>query len=62
MAHYPINPITNRLSHRNKSRFHGVLQLIGGSMVLLAGLGKMSITEVHFTTWHGRFGKFPLEI
>ncbi|XP_037819993.1 LOW QUALITY PROTEIN: cytochrome b561 domain-containing protein 2 [Lucilia sericata] len=58
MSHYPLNPITNSFTHRNKSRFHGILQLIGGSMALLGGLGKMQSTEVHFTTWHGRFGLF----
>ncbi|KNC22746.1 hypothetical protein FF38_04103 [Lucilia cuprina] len=58
MAHYPLNPITNSFTHRNKSRFHGILQLIGGSMALLGGLGKIQSTEVHFTTWHGRFGLF----
>ena len=58
MSHYPYNPITNRFSHRNKSRLHGILQIIGGSMALLGGLGKFLSTEIHFTTWHGRFGKF----
>ncbi|TMW54490.1 hypothetical protein DOY81_000482 [Sarcophaga bullata] len=56
MSHYPYNPITKRFSHRNKSRFHGILQIIGGSMALLGGLGKYQSTEIHFTTWHGRFG------
>uniref|UniRef100_A0A1A9V7B7 ascorbate ferrireductase (transmembrane) n=1 Tax=Glossina austeni TaxID=7395 RepID=A0A1A9V7B7_GLOAU len=56
MSHYPYNPLTNRLSHRNKCRYHAVLQIIGGSMALLGALGKIRSTEVHFTTWHGKMG------
>uniref|UniRef100_A0A1A9W6W2 ascorbate ferrireductase (transmembrane) n=1 Tax=Glossina brevipalpis TaxID=37001 RepID=A0A1A9W6W2_9MUSC len=56
MSHYPYNPLTNRLSHRNKSRYHGILQMIGGSMALLGALGKIRSTEIHFTTWHGKIG------
>ncbi|XP_030376804.1 cytochrome b561 domain-containing protein 2 [Scaptodrosophila lebanonensis] len=56
MSHYKLNPITRFLSHRNKSRYHGILQLLGGSMVLLGSLGKISQKEQHFTTWHGKIG------
>lgn len=56
MSHYKVNRITRWLSHKNKSRLHGVLQLVGGSMVLLGALGKFSQKDVHFNTWHGRFG------
>ncbi|BFF94303.1 cytochrome b561 domain-containing protein 2 [Drosophila madeirensis] len=56
MSHYKVNPITRWLSHRNKSRFHGILQILGGSMVLLGGLGKFNSKDVHFNTWHGRVG------
>ncbi|XP_030562090.1 cytochrome b561 domain-containing protein 2 [Drosophila novamexicana] len=56
MSHYKLNPITRWISHKNKSRFHGLLQLVGGSMVLLGALGKFSQKDVHFNTWHGRFG------
>uniref|UniRef100_A0A1B0FBH4 ascorbate ferrireductase (transmembrane) n=1 Tax=Glossina morsitans morsitans TaxID=37546 RepID=A0A1B0FBH4_GLOMM len=56
MSHYPYNPLTNRLSHRNKCRYHAILQIIGGSMALLGALGKIRSTEVHFTTWHGKIG------
>ncbi|XP_011293012.1 transmembrane reductase CYB561D2 isoform X2 [Musca domestica] len=56
MSHYAHNPVTSKLSHRNKSRFHGILQVIGGSMALLGALGKIQSTEVHFTTWHGKIG------
>ncbi|XP_073821653.1 transmembrane reductase CYB561D2 isoform X2 [Musca autumnalis] len=56
MSHYAHNPVTNKLSHRNKSRFHGILQLIGGSMSLLGAVGKIQATEDHFTTWHGKIG------
>ncbi|XP_062120877.1 transmembrane reductase CYB561D2 [Drosophila sulfurigaster albostrigata] len=56
MSHYKVNPITRWISHKNKSRYHGLLQLVGGVMVLLGGLGKFSQKDVHFNTWHGRFG------
>ncbi|XP_067620258.1 transmembrane reductase CYB561D2 [Eurosta solidaginis] len=56
MSHYPINFVTNSFSHRAKSKIHGILQLGGGSMVLLGALGKFSQTEVHFTTLHGKIG------
>ncbi|KAI9577998.1 cytochrome b561 domain-containing protein 2 [Glossina fuscipes] len=56
MSHYPYNPLTNRLSHRNKCRYHAVLQMIGGSMALLGVVGKIRSTEVHFATWHGKIG------
>ncbi|XP_053957992.1 uncharacterized protein LOC128863088 [Anastrepha ludens] len=56
MSHYPVNFVTNRFSHRNKSKIHGVLQLVGGSLALLGTLGKISQKEVHFTTLHGKIG------
>ncbi|XP_017117006.1 uncharacterized protein LOC108138939 [Drosophila elegans] len=56
MSHSKVNPLTRWLSHRNKSRFHAILQIVGGSMVLLGALGKFSSKEVHFNTWHGRVG------
>ncbi|XP_037958256.1 uncharacterized protein LOC119687821 [Teleopsis dalmanni] len=57
MSHYKVNPITNRFSHRNKSRIHGILQFLGGSMALLGALGKISATENdHFSTLHGKVG------
>ncbi|EDW05104.1 GH10493 [Drosophila grimshawi] len=56
MSHYKLNPLTRWISHKNKSRYHGVLQLVGGSMVLLGALGKFSQKDVHLDTWHGRFG------
>ncbi|XP_011181122.2 uncharacterized protein LOC105211416 [Zeugodacus cucurbitae] len=56
MSHYPINFVTNRFAHRTKSKIHGVLQLVGGAMALLGALGKISQTEVHFTTLHGKIG------
>lgn len=57
MSHYKLNPVTRWISHKNKSRFHGVLQLVGGTMVLLGAVGKFSNKDVHFNTWHGRFGE-----
>ncbi|XP_013097300.1 uncharacterized protein LOC106080452 [Stomoxys calcitrans] len=57
MSHYAYNPITRSLSHRNKSRFHGILQLIGGIMAIWGSLGKIFNTEgEHFTTLHGKLG------
>ncbi|KAM8714961.1 hypothetical protein ACLKA7_002070 [Drosophila subpalustris] len=56
MSHYKVNPITRWISHKNKSRYHGLMQLVGGSMVLLGSLGKFNSKEVHFETWHGIFG------
>ncbi|XP_020810299.1 cytochrome b561 domain-containing protein 2 [Drosophila serrata] len=56
MSHNKVNPVTRWLSHRNKSRFHAILQIVGGSMVLLGGIGKFSNKDVHFNTWHGRVG------
>ncbi|XP_019848011.2 transmembrane reductase CYB561D2 [Bactrocera dorsalis] len=56
MSHYPINFVTNRFTHRTKSKIHGVIQLVGGAMALLGSIGKISQTEVHFTTWHGKIG------
>ncbi|XP_017070004.1 uncharacterized protein LOC108107123 [Drosophila eugracilis] len=56
MSHSKVNPLTRWMSHRNKSRFHAILQIVGGSMVLLGSLGKFSSKEVHFNTWHGRVG------
>lgn len=38
MSHSKVNPLTRWLSHRNKSRFHAILQIVGGSMVLLGSL------------------------
>lgn len=59
MSHYAYNPVTRNLSHRNKSRFHAILQIIGGGMSLLGSVGKIQATEEnHFSTWHGKFGKF----
>ncbi|XP_061400274.1 transmembrane reductase CYB561D2 [Musca vetustissima] len=56
MSHYPHNPVTSKLSHRNKSRFHGLLQIIGGSMAIYGAAAKFLSTEEHFTTWHGKIG------
>ncbi|XP_075149617.1 transmembrane reductase CYB561D2 [Haematobia irritans] len=57
MSHYAYNPITRNLSHRNKSRFHGLLQLAGGLMAIWGSLGKILATEgEHFTTLHGKIG------
>ncbi|ALC38020.1 CG10165 [Drosophila busckii] len=56
MSHYKINPITRWISHKNKSRYHGLLQVIGGSMVLLGAVGKFTDKDVHWNTWHGRIG------
>ncbi|XP_036321656.1 cytochrome b561 domain-containing protein 2 [Rhagoletis pomonella] len=56
MSHYPVNFVTNRFSHRTKSKIHGILQLVGGAMALLGAFSKISQTEVHFTTWHGKIG------
>ncbi|EDW75656.1 uncharacterized protein Dwil_GK23711 [Drosophila willistoni] len=56
MSHYKVNPITRSLSHRNKSRLHGILQIVGGSMILLGAMGKFANKDVHWNTWHGRIG------
>lgn len=57
MSHYPINFVTNRFSHRTKSKIHGVLLMVGGSLALLGSFGKISQTELHFSTLHGKIGK-----
>ncbi|XP_055901826.1 uncharacterized protein LOC129938354 [Eupeodes corollae] len=56
MCHYPENRLTRNFSHRTKTRLHSALQIVGGSMGLLAAIGKFTKTEVHFTTIHGKFG------
>ncbi|KAH8405099.1 hypothetical protein KR222_001316, partial [Zaprionus bogoriensis] len=56
MSHYRLNPLTRWISHKNKSRYHGLLQLVGGAMVLLGAVGKFANKDVHLNTWHGRFG------
>ncbi|EDV32028.1 uncharacterized protein Dana_GF15625, isoform C [Drosophila ananassae] len=56
MSHYKVNPLTRWMSHRNKSRFHAVVQIVGSFMILLGAAGKFSSKDVHFNTWHGRVG------
>lgn len=58
MSHYKVNPLTRWMSHRNKSRFHAVVQIVGSFMILLGAAGKFSSKDVHFNTWHGRVGEW----
>lgn len=62
MSHYKVNPVTRWLSHRNKSRFHAIVQIVGSAMILLGAAGKFSDKDVHFNTWHGRVGEWILKL